>query len=70
MKNGRIIEAKKFIGKKVVKGKLYEYEYYTLPLNLYLSKYMVRLHGTRYVINVDEDKGIITISAIKEGEQK
>lgn len=57
----REVEAKKLIGKKVVRGKVYEYEYYTLPLNLYLPKSLVEKFGTKFMLKVDEDKGTITI---------
>ncbi|MCY0859931.1 MAG: hypothetical protein OWQ54_05815 [Sulfolobaceae archaeon] len=57
----REVEAKKLIGKKVVRGKTYEYEYYTLPLNLYLPKSLVEKFGTKFMLKVDEEKGIITI---------
>ncbi|ARM76646.1 hypothetical protein [Acidianus manzaensis] len=57
----REVEAKRLIGKKLVRGKMYEYEYYTLPLNLYIPKSMVEKFGTRYTLQVDEDSGTITI---------
>jgi len=44
-----------------VRGKIYEYEYFTLPLNLYLPKSMVEKFGTKYMLQVDEDSGTITI---------
>ncbi|WP_236752082.1 hypothetical protein [Acidianus sp. HS-5] len=57
----REVEAKRLVGKKLVRGKVYEYEYYTLPLNLYIPKSMVEKFGTRYMLEVDEDNGTITI---------
>jgi hypothetical protein len=57
----REVEAKRLVGKKSVRGKVYEYEYYTLPLNLYIPKSMVEKFGTKYMLEVDEDSGIITI---------
>lgn len=57
----REVEAKRLVGKKLVRGKVYEYEYYTLPLNLYIPKSMVEKFGTKYLLEVDEDNGTITI---------
>ncbi|MCG3108078.1 hypothetical protein L3N51_00359 [Metallosphaera sp. J1] len=57
----REVEAKRLVGKKQVRGKVYEYEYYTLPLNLYIPKSMVEKFGKRYMLQVDEDTGTITI---------
>ncbi|WP_369609655.1 hypothetical protein [Sulfurisphaera javensis] len=57
----RVVEAKRLVGKKTVRGKTYEYEYYTLPLNLYIPKSMIEKHGTKYILQVDEDSGTITI---------
>ncbi|EHP68268.1 hypothetical protein MetMK1DRAFT_00026910 [Metallosphaera yellowstonensis MK1] len=57
----REVEAKRLIGKKQVRGKIYEYEYYTLPLNLYIPKSMVEKFGVKYMLQVDEDTGTITI---------
>ncbi len=57
----REVEAKRLIGKKLVRGKVYEYEYYTLPLNLYIPKSMVEKFGTKYTLEVDEESGTITI---------
>jgi len=62
----RVVEVKRLVGKKAVNGKTYEYEYYTLPLNLYIPKSMVEKHGTKYYLKYDEEKGIITISPTKE----
>ncbi|QKQ99254.1 hypothetical protein GWK48_01560 [Metallosphaera tengchongensis] len=57
----REVEAKRLVGKKQVRGKVYEYEYYTLPLNLYIPKSMVEKFGKKYTLQVDEDTGTITI---------
>lgn len=57
----REVEAKRLVGKKLVKGKVYEYEYYTLPLNLYIPKSMIEKFGTKYMLQVDEESGTITI---------
>jgi len=57
----RVVEAKKIIGKKVVNGKVYEYEYYTLPLNIYIPKSVVERFGTKFIVRIDEESGTITI---------
>jgi len=62
----RVVEVKRLVGKKTVRGKTYEYEYYTLPLNLYIPKSMVEKHGTKYYLQVDEENGIITIKPTEE----
>ncbi|PUA32134.1 MAG: hypothetical protein B7O98_05525 [Zestosphaera tikiterensis] len=61
----RTASARKVIGKKSVKGKVYQYEYYTLPLNLYLPKSMVEKWGTDFIIERDEEAGKITIISSK-----
>lgn len=57
----RAVELRRLIGVKKVKEKTYEYEYYTLPLLLYIPKSMVKKYGTKYVVQIDEDSGTITI---------
>ncbi len=57
----REVHAKKIIGRKVVKDKEYKYEYYALPLNLYLPKSMVEKWGTTYIVELNEETGTITI---------
>ncbi len=66
----RTATARKVIGKKVVKGKVYTYEYFTLPLNLYLPKNMVEKWGTEFIVERDEEHGVITIKAKKAIEGK
>lgn len=61
----RIAVARKIIGRKKVKDKIYTYEYYTLPLNLYLPKSMVEKWGTEFIVERDDEKGIITIKPKK-----
>ena len=62
VKNDRVVEVKRLVGKKTVKGKTYEYEYYNLPLNLYIPKHMVAKHGTRFVLHYDLESGVITLT--------
>ena len=66
MKNGRIVELKQVISRKTVNGKTYEYPAYTLPLNLYIPKSMVQKYGTKYLLQVDEETGTITIKPVSE----
>ncbi|MEM4696765.1 MAG: hypothetical protein QW501_00415 [Zestosphaera sp.] len=65
----RTVTARKMVGKKAVKDKVYQYEYYTLPLNLYLPKSMVDKWGTEFVIERDEEKGRILIYSTKSTEK-
>jgi len=60
------VEVKRLVGKKTVRGKTYEYEYYTLPLNLYIPKHMVEKHGAKYYLHYDEETGTITIKPTEE----
>jgi len=61
----RTAVARKIIGRKVVRGKEYTYEYYTLPLNLYLPRSVVEKWGTEFIVERDDEKGIITIKPKK-----
>lgn len=61
----REAKVKKISGRKNVRGKTYTYEYYTLPLNLYIPKSMVEKWGEEYIIERDEEKGIILIKSKK-----
>lgn len=65
----REAKVKKISGKKNVRGKIYTYEYYTLPLNLYIPKSMVEKWGEEYIIERDEDRGFILIKS-KRSEAK
>jgi len=66
----RLAVARKVMGRKVVKGRVYTYEYYTLPLNLYLPKSMVEKWGTEYIVERREDEGVIIIKSKKAVETK
>ncbi|MEM1622926.1 MAG: hypothetical protein QW780_02375 [Sulfolobales archaeon] len=65
----REARVKKISGKKSVRGKTYTYEYYTLPLNLYIPKSMVEKWGEEYIIERDEERGMILIKS-KKSESK
>jgi len=70
MRSDRVVEVKKLVGKKTVKGKTYEYEYYNLPLNLYIPKRMVQKYGTKFFLHYDLESGVITLTpAGGESEQ-
>jgi len=60
----RIIEAKRRTGKKTVRGKTYEYEYYSLTPYIYVPKDIVKKFGTKFLLQVDEENGIITIKPL------
>ncbi len=62
----RTVRVKKMVGRKVVHGKEYRYEYYTLPLLLYVPKSIAEKHK-EFVVERYED-GTIIIKPKKEGE--
>lgn len=66
----RTVTARKMVGKKAIKDKIYQYEYYTLPLNLYLPKSMIEKWGTEFVVERDEEKGRIVIYSTKSSEKQ
>jgi len=57
----RTVEARRIMGKKVVKGKVYHYEYYTLPMNIYVPKSMIEKFGSHYELSLDYERGYILI---------
>jgi hypothetical protein len=63
----REVKVRKISGRKSVRGKTYTYEYYTLPLNLYIPKSMVERWGEEYIIERDEEKGVIVVKSKKAG---
>lgn len=65
----RKVTARKMVGKKAVKERVYQYEYYTLPLNLYLPKSMIEKWGTEFVLERDEENGRIVIVSAKVVEE-
>ena len=60
--------ARKIKGKKEVDGKVYEYEYYTLPLNLYVKKHVIDRWGDNFIVEVDEDTGVVCIKPKEVGD--
>lgn len=65
----RTVTARKMVGKKTIKDKVYQYEYYTLPLNLYLPKSMIDKWGTEFVVERDDEKGRILIYSTRSTEK-
>jgi len=63
----REVKVRKISGKKSVRGKTYTCEYYTRPLNLYIPKAMVERWGEEYIIERDEEKGVIVVKSKKAG---
>jgi hypothetical protein len=61
----REVRVKKITGKKRVGDKVYTYTYYTLPLNLYIPRTMVERWGEEYIVEKDEERGIIVIRSKK-----
>ncbi len=61
----RETEAKEIIGKKVLKGKVYSYTYFTLPLNIYLPKHIVEKYGKKFVLRMNTETGEIYIAPKK-----
>ncbi len=61
----REVKVRKISGRKSVRGKTYTYEYYTLPLNLYIPKSMIEKWGEEYIIERNEEKGVIVIKSKK-----
>ena len=66
----RKVEARKILGRKSIKDKVYRYEYYTLPLNLYIPRNIIEKWGTEFVILRDDEKGVITIMPRKLAEEQ
>ena len=57
----KLVLVKKYQGKKEIKGKTYDWEYYVLNLSLYLPKDWVTNWGTKYKLKADENRGVIVI---------
>lgn len=61
----RHVEAKKVLGRKAVKGKIYDYEYYTLSLNIYVPRGIIERYGREFVVIKNGDRGVITIMPLR-----
>ncbi len=57
----RVVRVREIRGKKIMGDKVYEYVYYTLPLNLYIRKHIVEKYGPEFIIERDDEKGTIII---------
>ncbi len=57
----RTVRVREIRGKKTLKGRTYEYVYYTLPLNIYVRKNVIEKWGPEFVVESDPDKGIVII---------
>jgi len=64
----KIVQAKRYIGKKDTANNHYEWEYYALNFSLYLDKDWVFEHGTKYKIKTDDKKGLIILEPIEGTE--
>ncbi|MDP8003315.1 MAG: hypothetical protein ACP5I6_03350 [Caldisphaera sp.] len=61
MVRDRKVRAKELKGRKDINGKSYEYEYYTLPLNLYVKKHIIEKFGKDFIVEIDDNSGVICI---------
>ncbi len=66
----RKVEVRKIIGRKNIKDKTYQYEYYTLPLNIYIPRNVVERWGTEFVVIRDDESGTVTIMPRKLAKEK
>jgi hypothetical protein len=66
----REVTVREIKGRKTLGGKTYEYVYYTLPLNLYIRKHIVEKWGKEFIVERDDDKGIIIIKPKKLAEEE
>ena len=70
MKKVRKVTARRVVGRKNVKNRVYEYVYYTLPLNLYLPRSYIERWGLEYVVIRDDEKGTITVMPLKLAKEQ
>lgn len=66
----RRVEVRKIVGRKNVKDRTYNYEYYTLSLNLYIPRSIIERFGSDFIVIRDEEQGVITIIPQKLAERK
>ncbi len=69
-KRVRIVTAREIKGRKTLGNKVYEYIYYTLPLNLYVRKNVIERWGTEFIVESDPDRGIVVIKPKRLAEQE
>lgn len=61
----KVIEARKYTGKREKNEKLYTWKYHVLNVSVYLTKDWVERHGTKYRMLIDDLKGTILIEPLK-----
>ncbi len=66
----RLVTARRIVGRKKVGDRVYTYEYYTLPLNIYLPRSFVERWGTEFVVLRDDEKGIVVVMPRKVAEEQ
>ncbi|ESQ25473.1 MAG: hypothetical protein OSP8Acid_07890 [uncultured Acidilobus sp. OSP8] len=64
----RHIKAREVKGRKEVGSKVYEYEYFTLPLNIYVKKHVIERWGSEFTVEVDDDLGVICVKPKSIGD--
>lgn len=55
------VKAKAIKGKKVVKGKKYEFTYYVIPMLMYVRKHVIESVGDEFIVERDHDRGIVLV---------
>ena len=68
--NARVVKVKRMVGKKVVHGKEYKYEYYTLPLLLYVPKHVAEKTKEFIVERYDDGSFVIKPKVSKEQREE
>ena len=66
----RMVEARRIMGKKHVRDKMYSYDYYTLSLNLYVPRNIIEKYGREFVVIKEEGTGVVTIMPKKLAEER
>ena len=55
------VKARPIKGKKIVKGKKYEFTYYVLPMMMYVRKHIIEGVGDEFIIERDNDRGVLLV---------
>ncbi len=55
------VKAKVIKGKKVVKGKKYEFTYYVIPMMMYVRKHVIESVGDEFIVERDHDRGVMLV---------
>jgi len=69
-KRVRVVSAREIKGRKVIGEKVYEYVYYTLPLNRCVRRNVIERWGREFIVESDPDNGIVVIKPKKLAEQE